>query len=124
MTADPLKTLKPGQKVTGTVAKITDFGIFIKLDSGIEGLVRASEIHHGKSMFSDSSDRNEKQEITYKEGETVSAAVLKVNKKDRKLELSIRRYEQDQERELLRKYSQSTKLTLGETTGWDIEPKE
>jgi ribosomal protein S1 len=58
----------------------------------------------------------------YKEGDSVQAVVTKVNKKERKIELSIRRYEQQQEKELLKKYSGgSGNPTLGETTGWTDE---
>jgi small subunit ribosomal protein S1 len=122
-----LKTLKIGQEVTGTVAKVTEFGLFVKLPSGIDGLIRSSEIALERSIFSERPDRSDRSAArtpveahTFKEGDSVTASVLKINKKDRKLELSIRRYEKDQEKELLRKYSGNThQPTLGETTGWE-----
>ncbi len=110
MSPDPLRSLKVGQAVTGVVAKVTDFGAFLKLPNGLDGLIRSSEYQH------------EREAPGLKEGDTVSASVIKVDKKERKLELSIRRYERDQEKALLRKYSGSgAKLTLGETTGWEEE---
>jgi small subunit ribosomal protein S1 len=121
---DPLKVLTPGQQVNGVVSKVGEFGVIVKLESGLEGLIRSSELHHGRSMFSDPEDRNSRnqpQENPYKEGDAITASVLKVMKKERKLELSVRRYEQNQERELLKKYSQTGRLTLGETTGWNSD---
>jgi small subunit ribosomal protein S1 len=35
---------KPGTRVTGTVTNITDFGIFVELEEGIEGLIHVSEL--------------------------------------------------------------------------------
>lgn len=121
--ADPMKTLRSGQAVSGKVVKITDFGVFVKLASGVEGLVRNSEIQNKRSIFDEpkafGTANREQQPIPYKEGDEVQAVVTKINKKDRKIELSIRRYDQQQEKELLKKYSGHTgNPTLGEATGW------
>ena len=122
LSPDPLKQLRIGQTVTGQVVKITGFGAFVRLDSGLDGLIRSSEMQLDRSIFSDKGSPKASEQTSLKEGETVQASVLKVNKKDRKIELSIRRYERDQERELLRKYSgKSPNPTLGEATGWDGE---
>ena len=50
----------------------------------------------------------------------MAATVQVLSELERKVELSIRRYEREQERELLKKYSgNSARPTLGEATGWD-----
>lgn len=120
---DPFKMLKVGQDVNGIVAKVTEFGIFVKLESGLDGLVRSSEMQLEKSIFGEKPARGEKPPApVYKEGEAISASVIKIDKKERKVELSIRKYEKSQEKELLKKYSgKNEKLTLGETTGWADE---
>jgi small subunit ribosomal protein S1 len=127
LTPDPMRTLRIGQVVKGTVSRIAEFGLFLKLEEGVDGLVRNSEIQNQKSMFSDRDSRDERPnrgaapllECPYKENDVVQAVVIKVNKKERKLELSIKRYDQQQEKELLKKYSGSTSNpTLGEATGW------
>lgn len=121
LSSDPMKHMKIGQIVTGTVSKTTDFGMFVKLDSGVDGLVRSNEVQLKRSIFSDPEDRFKKEpvESPYKEGEKIQAVVSKVNRKERKLELSIRRFEQQEERDLLKKYSGHTSNpTLGEATGW------
>ncbi|OVE78443.1 hypothetical protein BVX98_00340 [bacterium F11] len=130
LTPDPIGSMRIGTSVKGKVTKITDFGLFVKLDSGLEGLVRSSEIKLDRSMFGGSKEEHRSKDEPIKSfsvGEDVSASVIKINKKERKIDLSIRRYEKNQEKELLRKYSSNTgRPTLGETTGWmeDSGPKE
>lgn len=107
LTGDPMSSVKVGASVKGTVAKSAEFGLFVKLESGLEGLVRSNEIDEG---------------AVYKEGDEVMASVIKINKKERKIDLSIRRFERDQERQLLKKYSgKNDRLTIGEATGWTEE---
>lgn len=82
---DPWKLIEEqypaGSLVEGEVSKTTNFGAFIKLPSGIEGLVHISEL----------SDENvEKVEDILKVGEKRQFRVINVNKDDRKLGLSLR----------------------------------
>ena len=82
---DPWKLIEEqypaGSLVEGEVSKTTNFGAFIKLPSGIEGLVHISEL----------SDENvEKVEDVLKVGEKRQFRVINVNKDDRKLGLSLR----------------------------------
>lgn len=82
---DPWKLIEEqypaGSMVEGEVSKTTNFGAFIKLPSGIEGLVHISEL----------SDENvEKVEDVLKVGEKRQFRVINVNKDDRKLGLSLR----------------------------------
>lgn len=123
LSGDPMRTLRVGQAVTGTVSGVTDFGVFVKLESGIEGLIRMSDLQPRRSTF----DATEKRPMgggkssasEYKQGDKVTAMIVKIDKKDRKIDLSVRRYERDQEKELLKKYSsESGRPTLGEATGW------
>jgi small subunit ribosomal protein S1 len=123
---DPLKNLKIGEKVQGLVKKILPSGLVVKLESGLEGFIKGSEIHLNRSIFSDPKDfsdnrnnQNNQVQHDFKEGDPITATVLKVSRKERKLDLSIRKYEQQEEKELLKKYSQKSSLTLGETTGWN-----
>lgn len=123
LTPDPIKNMRIGEAVTGKVVKVAEFGVFVRLQNGVDALIRHSEAQLERSIFSEKgSPKASEQQASFKEGDEVQAAVLKINKKDRKVELSIRRYERDQERELLKKYSGKTaNPTLGEATGWDID---
>ncbi|MCK4411674.1 S1 RNA-binding domain-containing protein, partial [Candidatus Bipolaricaulota bacterium] len=85
-----------GQRITGAVTKITDFGAFVRLEEGIEGLVHVSELDWGHI--------NHPRDVL-KEGEEVEVKVLHVDKKERRISLSIRELKVDPWREFLQKFS-------------------
>lgn len=77
-----LEKLYPiGSMVQGEVSKITDFGAFVKLASGIEGLVHISEL---------SGNNVEKVEDILKVGQKAEFRVIKVNQEEHKLGLSLK----------------------------------
>jgi small subunit ribosomal protein S1 len=67
--------------VEGTVVRLRDFGAFVEIEDGIEGLVHLSEI---------SSERIRKPSDKLKVGDKVQAVVLSIDEKNRKLSLSIK----------------------------------
>jgi len=71
----------PGEIVEGKVTKLTGFGAFVELDSGVEGLVHISQV-------SDKPFNDLKEVIS--EGDTVRAQVLKVDQEERRIGLSIK----------------------------------
>lgn len=85
-----------GQRVVGEVTKITDFGAFVKLEEGIEGLVHVSELDWGRV--------NHPREVL-KEGESVEVKVLNVDPKERRISLSIRALKNDPWRQFMEQYS-------------------
>jgi small subunit ribosomal protein S1 len=110
---DPWKNissrLMTNDHVTGTVTNITDFGAFIELEDGVEGLVHISEI---------TSDKEKKAEDVLKVGDTVTAKVLNINDSDRKIGLSIKAYLEEKEKmesgEYITDSFQQGKVSLGE----------
>ncbi len=72
---------KPGQKVQGKVTKLTNFGVFVQLEEGLEGLLHISEL---------SDDKIESPEEVVKVGDDVDVKVLRVDAKDRKIGLSMK----------------------------------
>jgi small subunit ribosomal protein S1 len=72
---------KIGDVCTGTVSKITSFGAFIELKDGIDGLVHISQI---------SEDRIEKVKDVLEAGQEVTARVIKIDREERRLGLSIK----------------------------------
>ncbi len=70
-----------GQKVTGTVSKLANFGAFVELEEGIEGLVHISQI---------SDQRVEKVKDVLTPGQTVEARVIKIDPVERRIGLSIK----------------------------------
>ena len=71
----------PGQKVKGKVTKLTNFGVFVELEQGLEGLLHISEL---------SDNKIESPEEVVKVGDEVDVKVLRVDAKDRKIGLSMR----------------------------------
>lgn len=72
---------KPGQKVEGVVTKLTNFGVFVELEPGLEGLLHISEL---------SDEKIESPEEVVKVGDKVEVKVLRVDAKERKIGLSMR----------------------------------
>jgi small subunit ribosomal protein S1 len=72
---------KLGDQVKGKITKIADFGIFIELEGGVEGLIYSSEIEQapGKSL-----------DETFKIGAELTARIIKVDTDERKIGLSIK----------------------------------
>ena len=71
----------PGQKVVGKVTKLTNFGVFVELEPGLEGLLHISEL---------SEEKIESPEEVVKVGDDIEVKVLRVDAKDRKIGLSKR----------------------------------
>jgi small subunit ribosomal protein S1 len=81
---------QPGQKVTGKVTKITNFGVFIGLEDGLEGLLHISEL---------SDDKVENPEELVKVGDELEVKVLRVDTDERKIGLSRKRVDWAAEQE-------------------------
>jgi small subunit ribosomal protein S1 len=69
----------PGLVVKGKVTKLTNFGVFVELEAGLEGLLHISEL---------ADDKIDKPEDVVKEGDEIEVKVLRVEAKDRKIGLS------------------------------------
>jgi small subunit ribosomal protein S1 len=74
---------KIGDRVRGTVTRLVDFGAFVELEPGIEGLIHISEMSWAKSKVRKASD-------LVKQGEVVEAIVLGVNAAERKMSLGLK----------------------------------
>jgi small subunit ribosomal protein S1 len=104
--------------VEGTITNVTDFGIFVQLEEGIEGLVHVSEISREK--------------ITtpvgmYNVGDTLQVKVINVSSKDRKIGLSIKALDETSEEDSLQDYKKkqsSGPSTIGDLIKEEMESKE
>jgi small subunit ribosomal protein S1 len=81
---------QPGQLVTGTITKITNFGVFVGLEDGLEGLLHISELADHKV---------ENPEDIVKVGEQIEVKILRVDSDERKIGLSRKRVEWGEEEE-------------------------
>jgi small subunit ribosomal protein S1 len=87
MQEDPWQTVipanyRPGMVVKGHVTKIANFGVFVELEPGLEGLLHISEI---------SDQKVEKPEDLVKVGQEVEVKILRVDSDERKIGLSLKR---------------------------------
>ncbi|MCL1889289.1 MAG: S1 RNA-binding domain-containing protein, partial [Desulfovibrionaceae bacterium] len=77
-----------GTMISGVITNITDFGLFVEVQEGIEGLVHVSEI---------SSKKIKSPAELYKEGATIEAKVIHVSAEERRLGLSIKQIKEEAE---------------------------
>ena len=89
-TSDIPQRYTPGQKISGKVTKITNFGVFVGLEDGLEGLLHISELADHKV---------ENPEDVVKVGDSLDVKVLRVDTEERKIGLSRRRVDWTPEEE-------------------------
>lgn len=89
-TTDIPSRYKSGQIVSGTVTKLTNFGVFVGLEDGLEGLLHISEL---------SDEKIENAEEIVKVGDPIEVKILRVDTDDRKIGLSRKRVGWSAERE-------------------------
>lgn len=94
-----------GTVVEGEITNVTDFGVFVKLEEGIEGLVHVSEI---------SKDKVKTPVGMYQVGDILKAIVINVSAKDRKIGLSVKTLEGENEEEVVEKFKKAEKVASTE----------
>jgi small subunit ribosomal protein S1 len=113
---DPWKNFsnvyKPGFPVEGVVASVTDFGIFVKVPGGIEGLIHKTNLVDSREEDPDAALKK------YKVGDKVKAVVLETQSDKQKVAFSIRDYQRKAQREEISRYmaeeeSSGSTYTLG-----------
>ena len=113
LTANPWDGIKRkyavGTEITGEITSVTEFGAFVRLEEGIEGLIYSSEL---------SAEKVEKPADLVSAGQTVTALVTKVDPVDQKISLSVRALTDKEERATLKRIAAeqaaSQTMTLGD----------
>jgi small subunit ribosomal protein S1 len=90
-----------GTVVEGEITNVTDFGVFVKLEEGIEGLVHVSEL---------SKDKVKTPVGMYQVGGILKAIVINVSAKDRKIGLSVKTLEGEDEGSAVEKFKKAEKV--------------
>ncbi|HUY94741.1 MAG TPA: S1 RNA-binding domain-containing protein [Terracidiphilus sp.] len=84
--AEPWETVpqryQPGQRVSGVVTRVTDFGAFVEIDPGVEGLIHVSEMSWGRKVRIASD--------MVKPGERVDAVILNIHPEQRRISLGLK----------------------------------
>ncbi len=103
---DPWETVEQryevGTEISGVITNITDFGVFVELEEGIEGLVHVSEI--SKEKIKTPSDQ-------FKVSDTITARVMNINSDERRIGLSIKRLEDEAEEVVIQDFAKNMKPT-------------
>lgn len=106
-----------GSVITGPITNVTDFGLFVEIEEGIEGLVHVSEI---------SKEKIKSPIGQYKPGDRITAKVINISPKDRKIGLSVKKVEEQEERTHIDEYVNSAKAAtsnLGELLKGEMEAR-
>ncbi|HEY7510029.1 MAG TPA: 30S ribosomal protein S1 [Vicinamibacteria bacterium] len=98
---------KVGDVVQGKVVRITNFGAFVELAEGIEGLVHVSELDE---------KRIERPEEAFKPGDVFAMKVIKINQEEKKIGLSIKAVKQDEYRQDIESYREAASASEHSTT--------
>jgi len=116
-TANPWETFSgqynKGDRVSGTIKSITDFGIFIGLEGGIDGLVHLSDISW--------TDTGEEAVRQYKKGDEVEAIILSIDPERERISLGIKQLDTDPVSEFLAVNDKGTIVT-GRVI--EVDPKQ
>ncbi len=117
LTPNPWETIDQrfpiGVVITGPITNITDFGLFVEVEEGIEGLVHISEMSRDKQKMA-----------ALKVGDQIRAKVIHSSPQERRIGLSIRRLESEEEQKNYRDYlkpSQEATTSLGEVLRETLE---
>ncbi|MCL2232438.1 MAG: 30S ribosomal protein S1 [Treponema sp.] len=117
LSEDPWKNFaqayKPGTPVEGEVSSITDFGIFVRVPGGLEGLIHKSNLPENREETPEDALKK------YNEGDKIRAVVLEVQPDKQKVAFSIRDYQKRMQQEELSRYmsvdeSDDSTYTLGD----------
>jgi len=98
--ASAAERYSPGTKLTGKVMSLTDYGAFVELEPGIEGLVHVSEMSWSK--------RKQHPSKIVKEGDEVEVVVLGVDPNERRISLGMKQIQSDPWQQLAEKYPVGT----------------
>ena len=115
---DPWENIKArykiGQSIEGKISKVVDFGAFVEIEEGLEGLVHISEF---------SNEQVERVADVAKIGETVRAEILSIDPRERKIGLSVKALARSEERANISNYggAKSTTNTLGDVFGAKLQ---
>jgi small subunit ribosomal protein S1 len=100
-----------GSVVSGEITSVTDFGVFVKVDKDIEGLIHISKL---------SNERIEDPKDHFKVGNKVNATVLNIDKEKQKITLSIKDFINRLEEKEMKKYLEDDTAKTGSITLGDI----
>ncbi len=94
--------LQPGQRISGTVTRLADFGAFVEIEPGVEGLIHISEMSWGKKLRHPSD--------MLKQGERVDAVILAVKPEEHRISLGLKQSLADPWTEVRKKFPEGSQI--------------
>jgi small subunit ribosomal protein S1 len=95
--------LQAGQRITGTVTRLADFGAFVEIEPGVEGLLHISEMSYGKKLRHPSD--------ILKQGDRVDAVILAIQPEERRISLGLKQTLADPWTEVERNFPIGSQIT-------------
>lgn len=102
---------KIGDNVDGRIVNLTNYGAFVEVEEGIEGLIHVSEM---------GIERIENPQEQFKIGDVVKAKIIKMDQADKKIGLSIKEVQIEEERMIIESYKSNDKVTLLDLAGGEL----
>jgi small subunit ribosomal protein S1 len=113
---DMERRLPPGTRIKGKVTNVTDFGVFVEIESGVEGMIHVSQL--GRERI-----ENPREQV--QPGTEIDAEVLQVDSRERRIALSVKSLLDTQDKAEVRQYmskeSSSSRTTLGDLLHKELE---
>src|SRR5262245_61901446 len=113
------KRYPTGTRIKGTVTSVTDFGVFVEIEEGVEGLVHVSQL---------STERVDKPSTLFKVGDVVEAEVTSVDSREKRIGLSIKALRKTEERAdmeaYLRREREGGKFSFADIMTEDLEARD
>jgi small subunit ribosomal protein S1 len=103
-----------GDRVSGRIVRTTDFGVFVELREGVEGLVHVSELDK---------DRVERPEDKFSVGDVLDMKIVKMEPADKKIGLSVKAIQMESEEDVVSSYmhdSSEGAIALGDVVGKEL----
>ncbi|MCL2381543.1 MAG: 30S ribosomal protein S1 [Treponema sp.] len=122
LSEDPWKhfaeTYEPGMSVEGEVSSITDFGVFVRVPGGIEGLIHKSNLSENREESPEDALKK------YREGDKIKAIVVEVHPDKQKVAFSIREYQKKAQQDDISHYMPSDEASDSYTLGDFLKSKD
>ncbi len=89
-----------GSRIKGQVTSVPDFGVFVRIEEGVEGLIHVSQL---------STERVDKPSNLYKPGDEIEAEVIHIDSQEKKIGLSVKALRRSEERQEMENYLKKEK---------------
>jgi small subunit ribosomal protein S1 len=113
------KRYPTGTRIRGKVSSVTDFGVFVEIEEGVEGLIHVSQL---------STERVDRPASLYKVGDEVEAEVTQVDPREKRIALSIKALRRSEEREEfqahLKREQEAAKFSFADIMPGELEQRD